>query len=156
MIVLNIDSQSLDERACVLSNFAATTFEIDGVTCRSVEGFIQGIKFPIADERRDQCFLSIGREAKRMARKALKDYGALLVWWQGEEIVYGSTCHHQLIARAIRCKFEQNKRAHALLLKTEGVKLTHDLGRAESATTSLPADVFIKILEELRAEFLRK
>ena len=50
---------------------------------------------------------SSGKKAKRFGAEAERKF----VWWCGEEIPYGSQEHRDLIERAIRAKFEQNKEA---------------------------------------------
>ncbi len=136
----------------LLSNFPALAFFLDGVEIASTEGFIQGIKFPEGDPRREQAFRMSGGKAKRMARGAEGRF----VWWQGSEIAYGSFEHHALIERAIRAKFDQQPAAMEMLLATEGMELVHDLGYPESATTSLPARVFCAILTRIRQERLAR
>lgn len=150
MTILNIGSKSDDWRAKRLSNFSADPFVLDGVRFASVEGFIQGTKFPESDLRRKQAFQSVGREAKRFG----KDVKRKFVWWQGQTIPYGSQEHHRLIERAIRAKFEQNHEALKALIATKDMTLTHDLGHSESPNTSLPAKVFCDILTLIREEHL--
>jgi len=146
--VLNIGSKSDDWRARRLSNFSADPFVLDGEKFASVEGFIQGTKFPEGHPTRQRAFQSIGKEAKRFGKEAERK----LVWWKERAILYGSNEHHQLIERAIRAKFEQNKDAMRALLATEGMVLTHDLGTPDPPNTSLPARVFCDILMRIREE----
>ena len=148
MLVLNIGSKSDDWRACRLSNFSADPFVLDDEKFASVEGFIQGIKFPEGHPIRQQAFQSVGKWAKRFGKEAERK----LVWWKGQAISYGSTEHFQLIERAIRAKFAQNKDAMTALLATEGMTLTHDLGKPDPPNTSLPAEVFCDILTRIREE----
>lgn len=150
MTILNIGSKSDDWRAKCLSNFSADQFILDGMQIASVEGFIQGIKFPEGDSRQEQAFCSVGRDAKRFGRSAEQKF----VWWQGQVIPYWTREHHCLIERAIRAKFEQNLGALKALLATKGMTLTHDLGHPESYNTSLPAEVFCDILTRIREEHL--
>lgn len=152
--ILNIGSRSEDWRAKRLSNFSYDRFQLDGVEILSVEGFIQGIKFPENDPRREKAFYSWGVDAKRFGRKAPPE--RKFVWWKGEAILYGSEKHHVLIEGAIRAKFEQNKGAMEALLETVGMTLTHNLGHPESPHTSLPAKVFCEILTRIRKENLEK
>ncbi|OGN01719.1 MAG: hypothetical protein A3I26_01635 [Candidatus Yanofskybacteria bacterium RIFCSPLOWO2_02_FULL_43_10] len=151
MPVLNIGSKSDDWRACRLSNFSADAFVLDGERMASVEGFIQGTKFPDGHPTRQQIFQSVGVEAKRFGKKAERKF----VWWNGRAISYGSPEHHELIERAIRAKFEQNTTAMDALLATRGMILTHDLGHPDPPNTSLPAKVFCDILTRIREETLR-
>lgn len=148
---LNVSSKSTDWRAEALSNFPAFPFVLDGVTIASVEGFIQGTKFPPEHPTREIAFLSAGGYAKKLGAEAEQKF----VWWNEEVIPYGSTAHHKLIERAIRAKFEQNADAMDALLATAGMQITHDLGIPESPTTSLPAVVFCDILIMIREEVLR-
>ena len=160
MATLNIGSVADDWRAKRLSNFSDDPFELDGRRFASVEGFIQGIKFPDGDPRRSLAFVSVGAQAKRIGHDAFDPksavWGRRVVWWGREQIPFGSFMHQRLIERAIRAKFEQNERARRALLATAGTKLTHDMGHPESRYTSLPARVFCDILTRIRTELLAK
>ncbi|OHA52198.1 MAG: hypothetical protein A3A97_04810 [Candidatus Terrybacteria bacterium RIFCSPLOWO2_01_FULL_40_23] len=150
---LNIASDSGDWRARRLSNLSDDPFILDGVRLASVEGFIQGIKFPVGDPLRKLAFLSVGMTAKRLSRQA--DRQSRWVWWNGREYPYGAFVHHKLIERAIRAKFEQNARAMKALLGIGDSKLVHELGHSEGLRTSLPATVFCDILTRIREETSR-
>lgn len=150
MATLNIGSKTDDWRARRLSNFSADPFVLDEIHFASVEGFIQGTKFPEDDPRRERAFQSIGKEAKRFGRGAERKF----VWWQGQLISYGSLEHHRFIERAIRAKFKQSPETLRALLATKDMTLTHDLGHPESLNTSLPAKVFCDILTRIREEHL--
>ncbi len=158
MTILNIGGRSDDWRARRLSNFSTDAFVLDGERMASIEGFIQGIKYPEGHPNRIAAFQSIGFEAKRFGKKfeltrALGRLGyGKLVWWKGRAIVYGSPEHHKLIEQAIRAKFDQNQGAMKALLATKGMELTHDFDKPESPTTSLPAKVFCEILTKIREE----
>lgn len=147
---LNVNNASLDWRGHVLANFPAFPFVLDGTALASVEGFVQGIKFPEHHRSRDAAFLSWGEVAKRLGSDAER----ISVWWNGVRIAYGSDEHHRLIARAIRAKFAFNEGARLALKATAGLVLQHDIG-PELPTTSLPAAVFCRILAELRDELLQ-
>lgn len=146
---LNVRFDSSDWRACALANFPIFPFTLDGVTLASTEGFVQGIKFPPGDLRRPRAFRSFAWGAKEIGDQADRKH----VWWNGRSELYGSSEHHNLIARAIRAKFAQNRGAQAALQATRGLVLVHRIG-VEQPTTSLPASVFCDILHELRSELL--
>lgn len=157
MATLNIVADSSDWRARLLSNFAATPFVLGGQSFASVEGFIQGIKFPFGDARRRRTFALAGISAKKMGREAARDYGSdfyerVYVWWDGEAINYGSVFHQVVIFQAIVAKVIQNPKVREALLATSDLDLIHDLGHPESARTSLPAAVFTDFLTALREE----
>ena len=148
---LNVSAISTDWRGVALSNFGLSPFILDGVLFASIEGFIQGIKFPEDDPRRAQAFQSSGIEAKQFSDLADRS-GA---YWAAVRIPYGSPEHHQLIKRAIRARIKQSAGLRQVLIATDGYTLIHDTGHGpDSPTTSLPATVFCKILTELRSELL--
>lgn len=138
--------------ANVLSNFAATPFVIDEVSCASAEGFIQALKFPTIEMQAHVCSL-VGRAAKFAGKKAAKRIQRQQkVWWQGQEFPFRSKEHFALIERALRAKFTQSERAKRALLATRRATLAHDLGHPESPLTSLPAREFVRMLVKIRAE----
>lgn len=150
---LNVSSTSTDWRGMALSNFSLSPFILDGMLFASVEGFIQGIKFPEGDPRRAVAFCSSGWEAKNLASQA--DRSA--VYWAKTALGYGSFEHHQLIGRAIRARIEQSIGLQKALISTDGLTLIHETGsEPESPATSLPATVFCSILTDLREELLLK
>lgn len=146
---LNIYSKSDDWRARRLSNFSIDPFVIDGETMMSVEGFLQGIKFPEGDERRLMAFMSpMGSVAKQLGGEAKGQF----VYWKGRLIPYGSIEHAALLERGIRCKFEQSAEAREALRQTAGMELTHVLKEPENPKTCLPAKAFTGLLMKIRTE----
>ncbi|HFH4003656.1 MULTISPECIES: hypothetical protein [Pseudomonas] len=147
---LNISSTSADWRGLALSNFGLSPFVFHDMLFASVEGFIQGIKFPESDPRRLQAFHLSGWDAKQLGDLADRSG----VYWNRQCLPYGSTQHHQLIESAIRARIDQSIGLQRALLSTNGLDLVHDTGRAEAPTTSLPAIVFCRILTAIREELL--
>jgi predicted NAD-dependent protein-ADP-ribosyltransferase YbiA (DUF1768 family) len=148
--VINISSVSADWRGVALSNFGLSPFVLEGVLLASVEGFVQGIKFPEGDPRRETAFGSWGGDAKRLGDTADRS-GA---YWGGARLPYGSPAHHRLIERAIRARIAQCRGLQEALRSTARARLIHDTGSPEQPTTSLPAAIFCRILTEIRAELL--
>ena len=64
-----------------LSNFAPHQFEIDGITCHSMEGFLQSLKFQNPDMQAHVCTL-VGKKAKFKGKKK-KWYRSQTLYWQG-------------------------------------------------------------------------
>lgn len=148
---LNVSYTSTDWRGVVLSNFSLSPFVLDDSLFASVEGFIQGIKFPEGDPLRAKAFQSSAWDAKQWGDRA--DRRA--VYWAGQVIPFGSSEHHQIVGRAVRARIMQSLGLQRVLLSTEDMTLTHDTGHGpEPALTSLPAAVFCEILTELRGELL--
>ena len=148
---VNIASTSDDWRGRALSNFALSPFVFDGVLFASIEGFIQGIKFPESDPRRQQAFHLAGWDAKRIGAQAERS-GA---YWQGQCLVYGSVAHQQVIEAAIRARMAQSTGLQEALVSTADAVIIHDTGQPESTTTSLPGTVFCRLMTAIRDELRR-
>lgn len=151
MTIINVASTSADWRGVALSNFNLSPFVLDGMLFASVEGFVQGIKFPEGDPRRAEAFISSGKAAKRLGDTADRS-GA---YWGGVRLPYGSSDHHRLIERAMRARIAQSVGLQEALKSTGDATLIHDTGAGGDAPmTSLPAAVFCRIITEIRAELL--
>lgn len=173
---LNIGSQETEAAAALLSNFAATPFELDGQKYKSVEGFIQALKFPDVEGTGKQQRVSSleGYKAKRAGNKVKariyaayetnppeKEPVGYVTNYQGIQIPYRSSEHYMLIERAIRAKVDQNPDVLQALIginNDDRREITHILQRddgsviEESPITALPAEVFTTILMRIRKE----
>ena len=67
-----------------LSNFAPHPFEIDGIKCNSMEGFLQSLKFESVEMQRFVCTL-VGKAAKFKGKKK-KWYQKQELYWNGKHI----------------------------------------------------------------------
>jgi len=137
-----------------LSNFPLSPFELDEVQCASIEGFVQALKFRDLEEQLQVCALH-GIEAKRAGAGEVHEQAVRQgkLWWQGQEIALHSQEHYDLIERALRAKFTQHEDSRLALLETRSQILTHETGRPESPTTTLPAQIFISLLYCIRTKF---
>jgi predicted NAD-dependent protein-ADP-ribosyltransferase YbiA (DUF1768 family) len=144
---LNVSSRATDPAARLLSNFAATPFELDGRTYASVESFWQGLKFD-GVERREVALLD-GPAAQRRGQE--KGYGAI-VRYEGRSIVVGGWEHRELMVRACTAKFEQNEEVRQALLSTGNRTLTHRMRRDSKA---IPGAILAEILMKIRRRLQR-
>lgn len=140
---INVTSMSRDPQVKLISNFAPTPFELDGLSYASVEGFWQGLKFD-GLERREVARLA-GGAARGAGRK--KEYGAT-VRYQGQAIAVGTWAHWALMERACAAKFSQNAEARAALLATGGRPLTH---RVKHDSRTIPGVIMAEIWMQIRA-----
>lgn len=155
-MTLNIASYSDDWRARLLSTFAHTPFDLmlgdERAHCESVEGFWQGLKWPAGSADRDRAFGLWGLEAKLAGAAA--PTGEIEV--EGRRIPRGSAAHHELAARAMRAKLEQNPTVQDALRATAGLRLTHELvdehGDPVPDSLTLPKAVFVEVWTRLRDE----
>ena len=135
-----------------LSNFHPHPFEIDGVQCASMEGFLQSLKFSNPDMQVEVCKL-VGRVAK--ARGCQKKwYEKQTLYWRGQPIKRGSKEYQNLLDRAYTA-LAQNANFCKALLATNNAALTHSLGQKDATRTILTKQEFCSRLMKLRAQLQR-
>ena len=132
-----------------LSNFAPHPFEIDGVVCNSMEGFLQSLKFKNIDMQKHICTL-VGREAKFSGKKK-KWWITQTLWWGGVEIDRHSQDYQNLLERAYR-ELLKNSGFKNALLATRNSSLTHSIGKNDLHRTVLTENEFCGLLLKLRKE----
>jgi predicted NAD-dependent protein-ADP-ribosyltransferase YbiA (DUF1768 family) len=131
-----------------LSNFAPHPFEIDGVQCNSMEGFLQSLKFENPDMQAHICTL-VGMKAKRAG--ANKNWHRTqTLYWRGVPIARDSQEYQDLLDRAYLAMFSQNAKAQKALLATQKATLTHSIGRRKISETVLTTNEFCSRLMEIR------
>lgn len=133
-----------------LSNFAPHPFEMDGVTCASMEGFLQALKFKEPHMQKYVCSL-IGRMAKGKGKNKNWQQNQTL-YWNGVEYRRDSLEYRNLIERAYT-ELGKNTSFRQALLSTHDAKLTHSMGRSNIKETVLTEREFIRNLERLRYVF---
>ena len=155
----------------ILSNFAATPFELDGKRYGSLEGFWQAMYYPegaddprqeVVPKRltREQVEQLASFEAKKAgddAKKALRQAAIAWISYRGHRFdPHGSEedrqFHYDLIIRATRAKVEQNAEVKRILLATGDLVLKPDHEQVKDAT---PAWRYFDILTALRADLRR-
>ena len=133
--------------ANVLSNLYPNAFEIDGVRCASMEGFLQALKYEDHETQKEICALS-GKEAKE---RSISDWQEnQIIYWRGQPIKRQSQDFKTLIRRAYKCLFEQNDAFRNALLSTKGKCLYHTRGLSNPQKTILTEQEFCIMLTELR------
>jgi predicted NAD-dependent protein-ADP-ribosyltransferase YbiA (DUF1768 family) len=146
---INIGSRATDRAIALISNFAATPFELDGRRYASVEGFWQSLRFADASDRARIAALA-GVDAKHA--------GAAVPWgtsleYEGETIAVGRREHWDLMERACEAKFNQHAAAQRALLATGLRPLQH---KTRQDSRSIPgvvmADIWMRVRENLRAQ----
>lgn len=135
--------------SAALSNFAPHKFEIDGVMCNSMEGFLQSLKFSNPEMQEHVCTL-VGKKAKFKGKKK-KWYREQTLWWQGLPIKRDSTDYQRLLDRAFGALGGNTKFQNALLASGNAT-LTHSMGRKKINETVLTTQEFVSRLTKLRAD----
>ena len=130
-----------------LSNFAGHRFEIDGVLCYSMEGFLQSLKFESKDIQESVCKL-IGSKAK-FRGKHKKWWRTQTLYWRGVEIKRNSQEYQDLLDKAYQAMYDQSESFKKALHITSG-QLTHSLGKTKQSETVLTISEFCGRLMRLR------
>jgi predicted NAD-dependent protein-ADP-ribosyltransferase YbiA (DUF1768 family) len=132
----------------LISNFAATPFELDGLDYGSIEAFWQGLKFPDETKRRELAPLH-GAKAKDAGFYAPK---ANAIVYAGESVRVGTWEHWQLMERATIAKFEQSAAAREALLSTGGRPLMHQM---KNDSRTIPGAILAEIWMRCRTALRR-
>jgi predicted NAD-dependent protein-ADP-ribosyltransferase YbiA (DUF1768 family) len=130
---------------CLIANFAATPFELDGLRYACVEAFWQSLRFPLAERNRIAALS--GPRAKHASEA--QPYGSHVVY-NDKQIPVGAWEHWQLMRRACRAKFEQNAEARSALLATGERPIVH---RVRNDSHTIPGAIMVEIWMSLRAHF---
>jgi predicted NAD-dependent protein-ADP-ribosyltransferase YbiA (DUF1768 family) len=145
---LNISSKS-DYPARELSNFTARTFVLDGVTCYSIEGVLQAVKFEERITQKRICQMT-GAEAKASGKLSnWKD--TQILWWRGVAMGRESQEYQNFLTRLFRAVFDQDPSFRKALATTGTRKLTHSMGKSNLKVTVLTEQEFCSLLSVLRA-----
>ena|SRR5579862_3815991 len=131
-----------------LSNFATHTFTIDNVECRSMEGFLQSLKFENPDMQVEVCKL-FGVTAKRKgAHKNWKDSQTL--HWQGVSYKRDSDEYKALLTRAYTALVEQSASFRSAIKAAQNAVFSHSIGKNKKTETVLTEREFCQMLNMAR------
>lgn len=139
--------------ASALSNFAPHPFELDGVQCNSMEGFLQSLKFKDADAQKQVCLL-VGKAAKFKGKKK-KWWREQKLYWRGVEYDRMGAAYQTLLDRAFAALAENTGFAKALLASGTAT-LEHSIGKSKESETVLTRREFCSRLMRLRSELREK
>jgi predicted NAD-dependent protein-ADP-ribosyltransferase YbiA (DUF1768 family) len=135
--------------AGALSNFAAHKFTIDGITCASMEGFLQSLKIEDVVEQQRVCAL-VGETAQKAGRR--HDWATRgTLWWRGAPIDRLSDAYQALLNRAYEALFAQSDMFRAALAATGDHRIAHTIGKSDPCDTILTTEEYCTRLEQLRA-----
>jgi predicted NAD-dependent protein-ADP-ribosyltransferase YbiA (DUF1768 family) len=130
-----------------LSNFSPHPFEIDGVKCNSMEGFLQSLKFQNPDMQVWVCQL-VGLQAK-FKGKGKKWWVSQTLYWRGKAIDRNSQEYQDLLDRAYDA-LSKNSGFRRALLASGNSALTHSIGKNDPHHTVLTEKEFCSRLLKLR------
>lgn len=136
-----------------LSNFHSYQFEIDGVTCNSMEGFLQSLKFSNPVMQEYVCLL-VGKKAKFKGKKK-KWFRDQTLYWRGKPIKRDSEEYQTLLDRAFEA-LATNKKFQKTLLDTHNATLTHAMGKKKITETVLTTQEFCSRLTKIREQLKKE
>lgn len=151
-MAINISSKSTGV-AGALSNFTPHPFILDGVTCNSMEGFLQSLKFENPDMQVHVASL-VGRKAKFKGKKK-KWYVTQTLYWQGVAYARDSDAYTNLIERAFDA-YAQNTKVRKILLSTNNAVFEHSMGKRKKSETILTRTEFVSNLTRIRDNVRRQ
>lgn len=130
-----------------LSNFAPHGFEIDGVACASMEGFLQSLKFSSPGMQAHVCSLT-GIAAKRTGAKKNWRRDQTL-YWRGTAIDRHGPEYQELLDRAYDA-LNENQGFRKALEASGNAVFAHSIGHRKPADTVLTVAEFTSRLHRLR------
>ncbi len=140
-----------------LSNFYHNSFEFEGVSCRSMEGFIQSLKCSDVNEQIRVCKMR-GKRAKEFGQKIKNnphyDINTRGIYWKGIRIDRNSSDYQHLLCRAYRAMFDQSPKFRGALAATGNKRLYHSIGKPDPKETILTEKELCTILTELRVKLM--
>jgi len=130
-----------------LSNFAPHEFEIDGIKCASMEGFLQSLKFKDIEMQKHVCSL-VGIKAKYKG-KHKKWWITQTLYWQGQEYKRDSNEYQELLKRAY-LELAKNSSFKKAILASKNAVYTHSIGKNDITHTVLTEREFCSLLNMCR------
>ena len=125
-----------------LSNFTRRSFVFDNVPCRSIEGFLQSLKFESPGEQMIVCGLW-GSQAK-LAGELKADWKATqTLFWNGASYSRDSEEYQKLITRLYTEVYLQDEGFRRDIKKSSKYKLSHSIGNPDMRDTVLTESEFI-------------
>lgn len=130
-----------------LSNFQPYKFEVDGIECNSMEGFLQSLKFKEENIQEEVCKL-VGKKAKFKGKKK-KWFVKQELYWKGKIYKRDSKEYQELLDKAYN-SLAKNKKFQKTLLATQNATLTHSIGKNKISETILTKKEFCSRLNLIR------
>lgn len=158
---IDISHNSDYKMAVDLSNFAEYPFEMDSVQIKSMESFLQALKFKNKKKQIKICRMN-GKKAKRKGKfNNIWKWNGGNLYWQGKKINRFSNEYQKLLNNTYAALFDNNEDFRNALLSTineNGVQklFTHSIGKDNPQDTILTADEFTGRLYGMRMYLISK
>ena len=137
----------------MLDPSAPVRFEIDGVECASLDGFVESLKFErIIDQK--NVTKRVGEDAREQGKNQDNPANQIadrILHWQGRTFKRNSKEFDKLLARVFR-EMAKNARYQEALLITQDVDFRHPKGKIAKKDTILTRKELTDNLKKLRAD----
>ena len=133
----------------LLSSFSDHPFELDGVRIRSMESFLQALKFTNSDSQKGICMMS-GLEAKLAGEEKREWTSHLELWWNGRPYRRFNAEYNSLLDRAYWTMMQANPGFKSALLATGAEVLTQSGGPRYRTRSTMTRAEFTRSLTRLR------
>lgn len=144
-----LDISYKDNESAPLSNLFPHKFGVDGVTCQSMESFIQSLRVENEMIQRQICQNYSGYMAYKM-RLSLPDWRKTgYVYWRGRKILRDSKEYDELMTKAYYELCSQNFVFRYCLYNHKDEILFHTIGCTDKTETLLTQQEYISQLEKL-------
>lgn len=137
-----------DYPANILSNFSENSFVFDGVECKSMEGFLQSLKYRNIKKQRAVCGLA-GIDAKDAGKRRFMWKLTGNLYWRGQRYKRTSSEFDLLRLKAYEAMLT-NETFLIALQCTKGKILKHTIGKHKKRATILTEEEFLWYLNHLR------
>lgn len=137
-----------------LSSMAHHEFAIDGVKCKSLEGFIQSLKCEKASQQASVCS-DKPKAAKERGKKLIAWESGGRVFWKGEAIDRHSLRHKDFIEGVVKEVARQCPVFRKALIETAGQPLTCP-GKSRESETPVTEAEFCHALTRARSQLLSR
>lgn len=145
--------------AFALSNAVSTPFEVDGVRCESMEGFLQSLRCEDEEEQRRVCRMS-GLRAKAFGKQSDKQEGYSVrhhgVYWKGVRLERNGGEYSELLRGAYRALYRSSPEFREALEETGNRRLFYTNGSGSARNSVISEKEFTTILTTLRREIFSK
>lgn len=135
----------------VLSNFYPTEFSLDGITIKSMEGFLQSLKIDDLETQKLVCQMD-GLRAKGFGKKMnkIRNFDFKHLYWNNKRINRESQEYQELLDRAYSARYLNDENFRFALEYTGDRILKHSIGGSDIKRTLLTEKEYIQRLTKLR------
>lgn len=127
-----------------LSNFAAHSFQLDGVQINSMKGFLKSLK--VSPEQQTKICLLDAKTAKEIGSAVCWQNNGGIFHWNGSYFSRFHSEYWQLLVRAYDALADQNRDFAQALLDSGHSILWHSIGKLRKRETCLTTWEFIRLL----------